>query len=221
MPEGLPWILLTLTSDLIPPTGAICRGPRKSILLAHPGRKDASGSLIWNMENTSLNTDLFGLANSYRARMRCFWQLHRRVFVSRQVGESVCAPLIHISARPIVVTYSLPKPPMWCFRGPLGTHRTCILPTLTELKSNLVFTAIYDEDDDNLPSFFPTANWLGNSWWQGGRAVSSQIQVFILLILWRQPSKKREKGCKKVFTVHTVPDSLLGFTYIMAHGHHL
>lgn len=79
--------------------------------------------------------------------------------------EKVCVLRSFTSVhRPIVVTYSLPKPPMWCFRGPLGTHRTCILPTLTELKSNLVFTAIYDEDDDNLPSFFPTANWLGNSW---------------------------------------------------------
>ena len=59
MSEGLSWILLTPTADLTQPTCEMCHGPRKSIQLAYPGRKDTSGCLIWGVDNTFLHSFLW------------------------------------------------------------------------------------------------------------------------------------------------------------------
>ena len=48
--------------------------------------------------------------------------MHVKALTSRQVGESVCSfSLLYISTR-ISAWSPLLKPPMWNFRGPLGTH---------------------------------------------------------------------------------------------------
>lgn len=129
-------------------------GPRKSIQLAHPGRKDTSGSLIWDVDNTFLCSFIWsgklvlGKDEVFPAVAQegfCLWT-GWKLCVLRSF-KSVHKPTL------VALPQNLP-------RGVLvsGTQRTFIWPTLTGLKSNLVFTAIYDEDNDNLLSFFPIAN---------------------------------------------------------------
>lgn len=132
----------------------MCHGPRKDTACTPWQGKDTSGSLMWDVDTHSYIV-LFGLANLYWERMKRFQQLHRKAFVSGHVGKWCVLRSPTSVHRPTLVT---------SFQTPHGvlvlgdTEDLGILYMLTGLKTNLMSTAIYDEDNDNLPGFFPTAN---------------------------------------------------------------
>ena len=96
----------------------MCHGPRKSIQLAHPGRKDTSGSLMWDVDNTFLHSFIWsgelvlGKDEAFPAVAQegfCLWT-HWKWCVLRSLTS------VH---RPTLVTLS--KPPTWSFS--FGGHR--------------------------------------------------------------------------------------------------
>lgn len=79
-----------------------------------------------------------------QAKDERFWQWHVRAFTSTWLQKVCVLPLffLSISVHTNICSF-LPKPPMWCFRGPLETHRACILATLTGSKHNLSYSGVY------------------------------------------------------------------------------